>query len=180
LGYIRTRVLHRVLFSSPLISCILASHKLEYYLGNSTLSFINFYSFNCWQESSCHCMSRPYPSPVVIPPPIGLQEQLRQNRTAYFNYRSFQQNWTVNSIIHVPLYRPGGSSIIAGEHYFEWRPAGSTLPVVSVCFVIAPIHLKFPSSRFDGTSILICSHWVPKELPHFVYKEIEHIEDLNP
>jgi hypothetical protein len=132
-------------------------------------------------------MSCPYPSPVVIPPPIGLQEQLRQNRTAYFNYRSFQQNWTVSSIIHVPLYRPGGSSVIAGEHYFEWRPAGSTLPVVSVCFVItpifkhiAPIHLKFPSTRFDGTSIVICFHWVPKELTHFVYEGIELIEDLNP
>jgi hypothetical protein len=132
-------------------------------------------------------MSRPYPSPVVIPPPIGLREQLCQNRTSYFNYRSFQQNWTIASIIHVPLYRPGGSSVITGEHYFEWRPARSTLPVVSVCFVIAPIfehvaptHLKLPSSRFDGTSILICSHWVPQELPHFIYEEIEHIEDLNP
>jgi hypothetical protein len=131
-------------------------------------------------------MSRPYPSTVAIPPCIGLQEQLRQNRTAYFNYRSFQQNWTVNSIIHVPLYRPGGSSVIAGEHYFEWRPAGSTLPVVSVCFVIAPIfehvapiHLKIPSTRFDGTSIIICCHWVPKELPHFVLEEVEAIEDLN-
>jgi hypothetical protein len=108
-------------------------------------------------------MSRSYPSPVVIPPPIGLQEQLHQNRTAYFNYRGFQQNWTVSPIVHIPLYRPGGSSIIAGEHYFEWRPAGSTLSVVSVCFVIAPIfenvapiHLKFPSTRFNGTSIVIC------------------------
>jgi hypothetical protein len=131
-------------------------------------------------------MSHPYPSPAVIPPPIGLQEQLHQNWTAYFNYRSFQQNWTVSSIIHIPLYRPGGSSIIASEHYFEWRPAGSTLPVVSVCFVIAPIfenvtpiHLKFPSTRFNGTSIVICSPWVPKELPHFLLEEIEQIKDLN-
>jgi hypothetical protein len=59
--------------------------------------------------------------------------------------------------------------------------------VVSVCFVITPIfehvipiHLKFASTQFDGTSIIICSHWVPQELPHFVYKEIELIEDLNP
>jgi hypothetical protein len=87
-------------------------------------------------------MSRPYPSPVVIPPPIGLQEQLRQNRTAYFNYRSFQQNWTVSSIIHVPLYRPGGSSVMvsitsSGDQLvvpFQWYrfalsspPSSSTL-----------------------------------------------------
>jgi hypothetical protein len=101
-------------------------------------------------------------------------------------YRSFQQNWTVSLIIHVPLYRPGGSSVIASEHYFEWIPARSTLLVVSVCFVItpifenvAPIHLKFPSIQFDRTSIVICSHWVPKELPHFVLEEIEQIKDLN-
>jgi hypothetical protein len=131
-------------------------------------------------------MSCLYPAPVVIPPPIGLQEQLHQNCTTYFNYRSFQQNWTVSSIIHVPLYQPGGSSVIAGEHYFEWRSAGSTLPVVSVCFVIAPIfehvapiNLKFPSTQFDRTLIIICCHWVPKELPHFVLEEIELIEDLN-
>jgi hypothetical protein len=59
--------------------------------------------------------------------------------------------------------------------------------MVSVCFVIAsifehvsPIHLKFPSTQFDGTSIVICSHWVSKELLHFIYEEIELIEDLNP
>jgi hypothetical protein len=58
--------------------------------------------------------------------------------------------------------------------------------VVSVCFVIAPIfehvapiHLKIPSTRFDGTSIIICCHWIPKELPHFVLEEVEAIEDLN-
>jgi hypothetical protein len=76
--------------------------------------------------------------------------------------------------------------VIAGEHYFKWRPAGSTLPIISICLVITPIsghitpiHLKFPSTRFDGTSTVICSHWVPKELPHFVLEEIEQIEDLN-
>jgi hypothetical protein len=26
---------------------------------------------------------------------------------------------------------------------------------------------------------LVCSHWVPQELPHFILEEIEQIEDLN-
>jgi hypothetical protein len=44
---------------------------------------------------------------------------------------------------------------------------------------VAPIHLKFPSTQFNRTFIIICCHWVPKELPHFVPEEIEQIEDLN-
>jgi hypothetical protein len=44
---------------------------------------------------------------------------------------------------------------------------------------VTPIHLEFPSTRFDRTSIVIYFHWVPKELPHFVLEEIEQIEDLN-
>jgi hypothetical protein len=58
--------------------------------------------------------------------------------------------------------------------------------VVSVCFVItpsfkhvAPIHLKFPSTQFSSTSIIVCSHWVPKQLPHFILEDIEQIKDLN-
>jgi hypothetical protein len=127
-----------------------------------------------------------YPFPITIPQPMGLQQQLQVSKTTYLNFRSFQQNWSLGSVTHAPVYW-SVDNIIAGEHYFEWRPAGSNLPIISICFSICPCfdfltpvcHVE-ESLKFDGTQIVVIFYTIPPTIPPFILKEINKIKELNP
>ena len=67
-------------------------------------------------------------------PPLDLDRYLNN----YLLLRSFQRNYTLGSLIHIPVFRPAFGSIAAGEHYFEWRTAGISHPVLIITFIAIP------------------------------------------
>ena len=67
-------------------------------------------------------------------PPIDLDRYLNN----YLLLCSFQRNYTLGSLIHIPVLRPALGSITAGEHYFEWRTAGISHPVLILTFIAIP------------------------------------------
>ena len=76
-----------------------------------------------------------YLQPLSLPlPPVDI----RSNVNNYLVERSFYDNWTEESLVHFPLRLPAAGSISAGDHYFEWRIKGRSLPLCTVTFSILP------------------------------------------
>src|SRR5579864_7514975 len=120
------------LFSSS-ISCILCSIYSQY-SGYYLPLFPHLTHSIVGRNISCHCMSfqpssyNPLPLPV---PPIDHTSHINN----YCLLRSFQKNWSLDSLVHLNVPRPALNQLAAGEHYFEWRTAGNPFPVVSICFI---------------------------------------------
>ena len=76
-----------------------------------------------------------YLQPLSLPfPPVDI----RSNVNNYLVERSFCDNWTEESLVHFPVRCPAAGSISAGDHYFEWRIKGRSLPLCMVTFSILP------------------------------------------
>ena len=50
-------------------------------------------------------------------PPLDLDRHLPN----YLLVRSFQKNWSLGALVHIPVPRPALRDIAASDHYFEWR-----------------------------------------------------------
>ena len=77
--------------------------------------------------------------PTILPlppnlPPLDLDRYLNN----YLLLQSFQRNYTLGSLIHIPVLRPALGSIAAGENYFEWRTTGISHPVLILTFIAIP------------------------------------------
>jgi hypothetical protein len=111
----------------------------------------------------------------VLPPilhPFDFQHHLHH----YLLTRSYQQNWSVDSILHYPVSRPFGP-IPAGEHHFEWRVPGNPYPVLTVSFIISPIFTtSFPitySNTCRGIKCLyLLGNTIHPLLPNVIRNEI--------
>src|SRR5579864_685062 len=170
------------LFSSS-ISCILCpiySQYSGYYLP--FFSLILTHSI-VGRNLSCHCMSRPSHTfnPLPIPtPPIDHTAHINN----YYLLRSFQKNWSLDSLVHLSVPRHAFNQLAAGEHYFEWRVAGNPFPIVSVCFIACPalegptpITYSHLASRFKGLSLYVIYHTIPDYLPCFIEDAIHELGD---
>ena len=121
------------------------------------------------------------------PPPLNLIS----HSPNYLLLRSFQKNWTRNSLIHISCYRPV-FDLVAGDHYFEWRVPGNPNPVCSFLLVCAPsitvtkpIVYSAPSANFTGTSCFLFCNIPPIELPTYIEEAILSIgadfdSDISP
>src|SRR5258708_6819921 len=111
----------------------------------------------------CYCYNKLPPNPPLL--------NLTTHAPNYLLLRSLQKNCTYRSLIHIPIYRPA-ISLVAGDHYFEWRIPANLAPVCTVTFFCTPaIHTTTPicfyhiSDQFDRICcyILCCSP--PDTLP---------------
>jgi hypothetical protein len=153
------------------------------------------YSFNRWQELFCHCMSHSHPSCLQLPPPGGIRLDTDRYLSQDHIYRSFQINWLTHHLTHTPVFHPWGS-LVAGDHYFEWRNKAEPCAFVSILFVITPaLHLSEPivwsedSTLFKGTSYFVFFYSLPDKLPsdlarwikdEFVYEGFNPTSSLVP
>ena len=67
-------------------------------------------------------------------PPVDVENNINN----YLVECSFCDNWTEESLVHFPVRHPAAGSISAGDHYFEWRIKGRSLPICMVTFSILP------------------------------------------
>ena len=103
------------------------------------------------------------------PPPLDL----RSNLNNYLLFRSFQTNFSDLGVVHIPVYRPGfNGSLVAGDHYFDFRVKGIPYPVISITFYISPsIITPLPtitshqSSRFRGIEVSYFWFTIPGRIP---------------
>jgi hypothetical protein len=83
-------------------------------------------------------MSHSHPLSLVTPqvvPPLNLTSHL----TNYLLLRSFQLNFSKDTLTHIPVYRPAfNNTLVAGDHHFEFRVPGIPYPVISVTFYCSP------------------------------------------
>ena len=112
-------------------------------------------------------------------PPLDLDRHLPN----YLLVRSFQKNWSLGALVHVPVSRPALRDIAAGDHYFEWRIPGNPHPVISVLFACCPaydspnpIYTAHQSPRFKGLSVLVFYHTVPHFLGSYLLNRILDVE----
>src|ERR1700759_4958217 len=112
-------------------------------------------------------------------PPIDLERHLPN----YLLVRSFQRNWSLGALVHVPVSRPALRDLAAGGHYFEWRIPGNPHPVISVLFVCfpaydspKPIYTTHQSPRFKGLSVLVFYHTIPHFLGTFILDRTTDVE----
>jgi hypothetical protein len=90
-------------------------------------------------------MSYIHPFSLVTPlsiPPLNLETHLPN----YLLLRSFQLNFSKDALTHLPVYHPGfNNTLVAGDHYFEFRVPGIPYPVISLTFYCSPnITLPLP------------------------------------
>jgi hypothetical protein len=105
-------------------------------------------------------------------PPLNLTTHL----TNYLLLRSFQLNFSQDGLTHLPVYRPAfENTLVAGDHYFEYRVKGIPYPVISLTFYCSPnITLPLPLTSSCGGStcakkeIHCFYHTIPDTLPSAV------------
>src|SRR5579864_4681392 len=158
--YIYLGPLHRVRFSHPqsLVFSVLST-------ANTVGTIYPFFSLILThsivgRNLSCHCMSRSSHTfnPLPVPtPPIDHTAHINN----YYLLRSFQKNWSLDSLVHLSVPRHAFNQLAAGEHYFEWRVAGNPFPIVSVCFIACPalesatpITYSHLATRFKGSPFI--------------------------
>jgi hypothetical protein len=120
-------------------------------------------------------MSHLHPLSLVTPqvvPPLNLTSQL----TNYSLLRSFQLNFSKDTLTHLPVYRPAfNNTLVAGDHYFEFRVPGIPYPVISVTFYCSP-NITIPIPLVTSCSGL-CSrqevHYFFHSIPEFVPSAVE-------
>jgi hypothetical protein len=105
-------------------------------------------------------------------PHFNFQSQIHN----YFLIRSFQQNWSIGSILHYPISRPFGSTP-AGEHHFQWRVPGNPSPICCVSFIVSPLFttpfpVSFSNTRDGVRYIFILSNVIHPILPEQVEGDI--------
>ena len=83
-------------------------------------------------------MSLYHPLSLITPSAPPLLD-LKDNLNNYLLFRSFQKNFSDLALTHIPVYRPGfNGSLVAGDHYFDFRVKGIPYPVISITFYISP------------------------------------------
>ena len=118
---------------------------------------------------------------VSLPlPPVDV----RNNINNYLVEWSFCDNWTEESLVHFPVRRPAVGSISAGDHYFEWRIKGRSLPLCTVTFSILPfvdagnpICYQNVSPRTGALNCYIFFYTVPTYLPEQTENTLYDIGD---
>jgi hypothetical protein len=123
-------------------------------------------------------MSFIHPNSLVTPqvvPPLNLTTHLNN----YLLLRSFQKNFSKDALTHIPVYRPAfNNTLVAGDHYFEFRVPGIPYPVISVMFycspnITIPIPLTTSCSGLRARQEVHCFfHSIPEFVPSAVEEHI--------
>ena len=126
-------------------------------------------------------------SPISYLQPLSLPllpVDVRNNINNYLVEHSFCDNWTEESLFHFPVRRPAAGSISAGDHYFEWRIKGRSLPLCMVTFSILPfVDTENPmcycntSPRTGALNCYIFFYTVPGHLPEQIENALFDIGD---
>ena len=122
-----------------------------------------------------------YLQPLSLPlPPVDIRSYVNN----YLVERSFCDNWTEESLVHFPVKHPAAGSISAGDHYFEWRIKGRSLPLCMVTFSILPfVNAENPicyhntSPRTGALNCYIFFYTVPGHLPEQIENTLFNIGD---
>jgi hypothetical protein len=113
-------------------------------------------------------------TPQVVPP-LDLTTHLNN----YLLLRSFQKNFSKEALTHIPVYRPAfNNTLVAGDHYFEFRVPGIPYPVISVTFycspnITIPLPLTTTCSGIRARQEIHCFfHSIPRYIPAAVDEHI--------
>jgi hypothetical protein len=113
-------------------------------------------------------------TPQVVPP-LNLTTHLNN----YLLLRSFQKNFSKDALTHIPVYRPAfNNTLVAGDHYFEFRVPGIPYPVISVTFycspnITIPLPLVATCSGIRARQEIHCFfHSIPRYIPAAVDEHI--------
>jgi hypothetical protein len=175
--------LHRVLFSHPqsLVFSVLSTEPLYILTSEQVHTSIFNLTFThsiVGRNISCYCMSCSHHLSLVTPqvvPPLNLTTHL----TNYLLLRSFQLNFSKDALTHIPVYRPAfNNTLVAGDHYFEFRVPGIPYPVISVTFycspnITIPLPLTTTCSGIRARQEIHCFfHSIPRYIPAAVDEHI--------